>query len=166
MTPKECPSGAALQITFEFEGSPLFSEPKVANEVPRSIASGVRRFPGVVLDHPRFEVSGLPNVVMTAFVCALDQVNVVHRGWMRRPAKLPPPINLNPQISPSSLPAQTAFQGQCPPPPGLRRAAFAAGFVRWPASRRLGEGWCPGGGLEPRSLRNAKSRNNADLVDS
>jgi hypothetical protein len=101
---------------------------------------------GLRAEGPAKQGSCVDALLLSAFGRKVAEVNVVHRGWMRRPAKLPPPINLNPQISPSSLPAQTAFQGQCPPPPGLRRAAFAAGFVRWPASRSpTGEGWCPGG---------------------
>ena len=118
----------------------LIGKTQRTDEIPRFESPGMNGPARIVSLEAGPQVVGLADVVLSPVVDAFDQVHVVRGG---RP-----------------------HWEQCPLPPSLWRAAFA--FVLreekpagrrcqsafgWPASRRLGEGWCSGRESNPHAFR-------------
>ena len=100
---------------------------------------------------PCLEICCLANVVLAAIVYAFDQVDVVHRDGL-------PMLGVMPACAkPMARSLRLGFLAEA------MIAPVAGERIGWPASRRLGEGWCPGWGSNPHIfwIRDFESRASA-----
>ena len=74
---------AALEVAFKGDGPALLRETEVAGEIPGFILPGVRRFARVVIGEPLSQIGRLADVSLIAGVDTLDDIDVVHRRFVR-----------------------------------------------------------------------------------